>query len=89
MPHPRVLIVIASLALLLGCKEEVEEPEIIRPVRYIVVEGRDAARQRTYSGVAKAGQESRLSFQVSGQVLSVPVSVGDMVKKLLSLYNFA
>ncbi len=81
MPHPKILIVIAAVALLGGCKEEVEEPEIIRPVRYIVVEGRDAARQRTYSGVAKAGQESRLSFQVSGQVLSLPVSVGDVVKK--------
>jgi RND family efflux transporter MFP subunit len=64
-----------------GCKSEVEEPEVIRPVRYVKVEGRDAARQRTYSGVAKAGQESRLSFQVSGQVQSVPVSVGDVVEK--------
>jgi RND family efflux transporter MFP subunit len=46
-----------------------------------VVEGSDAATQRTYSGVAKAGQESRLSFQVSGQVLSVPINVGEVVEK--------
>ena len=31
--------------------------------------GSDSATQRTFSGVAKSGQESRLSFQVSGQVL--------------------
>ncbi|MGB5703136.1 MAG: efflux RND transporter periplasmic adaptor subunit, partial [Polyangiales bacterium] len=30
---------------------------------------------------ARSGQESRLSFQVSGQVLDVPVNVGDVVKK--------
>ena len=81
MPATRVLLVAAAVLALFGCKEQVEEPELIRPVRYIEVESRDAARQRTYSGVAKAGQESRLSFQVSGQVLSVPVSVGDVVKK--------
>ncbi len=81
MLDKRTLMIVASLVTLFGCKEELEEPEIIRPVRYVAVEGRDAARQRTYSGVAKAGQESRLSFQVSGQVLAVPVNVGDVVKK--------
>jgi multidrug efflux system membrane fusion protein len=75
------VVLLATLVSVAGCKEETEEPELIRPVRYIKVEGRDAGRQRTYSGVAKAGQESRLSFQVSGQVVSLPVSVGDVVKK--------
>lgn len=75
------LAALAAVLTLVGCKRAKEEPEVIRPIRYVVVEGRDAARQRTYSGVAKAGQESRLSFQVSGQVLSVPVSVGDVVEK--------
>lgn len=71
----------AALFLSCGCREKQEEPELLRPIRYVVVQGREAATQRTFSGVAKAGQESRLSFQVSGQVLSVPVSVGDVVKK--------
>ena len=81
MLDTRIAAVLAAALAFAGCKEEVEEPEVIRPVRYVVVESRDAARQRTYSGVAKAGQESRLSFQVSGQVLSVPISVGDEVKQ--------
>ncbi|MFW2387653.1 MAG: efflux RND transporter periplasmic adaptor subunit [Polyangiales bacterium] len=75
------LVAMAAAVLTLGCEEAQEEPEVIRPVRYIVVEGSDSATKRTYSGVAKAGQESRLSFQVSGQVLSVPVNVGEVVKK--------
>jgi RND family efflux transporter MFP subunit len=71
----------AALLTILGCEDAPEEPEVIRPVRYVMVEGSDTATQRTFSGVAKAGQESRLSFQVSGQVLDVPINVGDTVKK--------
>jgi RND family efflux transporter MFP subunit len=81
MAKKSTLLAMAAMLAMLGCEDVQEEPEIIRPVRYVVVEGSDAATQRTFSGVAKSGQESRLSFQVSGQVLSVPVNVGDTVKK--------
>jgi RND family efflux transporter MFP subunit len=81
MVKQSILLAMAAALAVLGCEDEQEEPEVIRPVRYVVVEGSDAATQRTYSGVAKAGQESRLSFQVSGQVMSVPINVGDTVKK--------
>jgi RND family efflux transporter MFP subunit len=81
MQKIRTLAALAALVAILGCEDEPEEPEIIRPVRYVMVEGSDSATQRTFSGVAKAGQESRLSFQVSGQVLDVPINVGDTVKK--------
>ena len=81
MAKKPTLLAMAAMLATLGCEDVQEEPEIIRPVRYVVVEGSDAATQRTFSGVAMSGQESRLSFQVSGQVLSVPVNVGDTVKK--------
>jgi len=81
MRNPIVHSALVVLVAVTGCTEEIEEPEVIRPVRYLRVESSDAVRQRTYSGVARAGQESRLSFQVSGQVLEVPVNVGDQVKK--------
>lgn len=81
MAKQPTLLALAAVLAMLGCEDEQEEPEITRPVRYVVVEGSDVATQRTYSGVAKAGQESRLSFQVSGQVMSVPINVGDTVKK--------
>jgi RND family efflux transporter MFP subunit len=74
-------VVLAAVLAVLGCEDEPEAPEVIRPVRYVVVEGHDSATQRTFSGVSKSGQESRLSFQVSGQVLEVPINVGDRVKK--------
>jgi len=81
MPRKPTLAAMAAVLAILGCEDEQEEPEVIRPVRYVIVEGHDAAKQRTFSGVSKAGQESRLSFQVSGQVVSVPINVGDTVKK--------
>ena len=81
MAKTATLLALTAAVVLLGCEDAQEEPEVIRPVRYVVVEGSDAATQRTYSGVAKAGQESRLSFQVSGQVFSVPINVGEVVEK--------
>ena len=81
MAKKPTLIAMAAVLAMLGCEDVQEEPEVIRPVRYEVVEGSDSATRRTFSGVSKSGQESRLSFQVSGQVLEVPVNVGDTVKK--------
>ncbi|MEM7027005.1 MAG: efflux RND transporter periplasmic adaptor subunit [Pseudomonadota bacterium] len=77
-----------SLALLLflaGCgdsdssADSTEAP--LRPVRYITVNTFDMATTRTFSGLSKSGQESNLSFRVSGPVKSLSVEVGDRVKK--------
>jgi RND family efflux transporter MFP subunit len=81
MAKKPTLIAMAAVLAMVGCEDVQEEPEVIRPVRYEVVEGSDSATRRTFSGVSKSGQESRLSFQVSGQVVSVPINVGDTVKK--------
>jgi len=69
-------------AFLTSCnKEEVVEKEVIRPVRYASVFSTSSSRTRVFSGAAQAGQESNLSFKVSGSVIAVPVSVGDRVRK--------
>jgi RND family efflux transporter MFP subunit len=81
MAKKPTLIAMAAVLAMVGCEDVQEEPEVIRPVRYEVVEGSDSATRRTFSGVSKSGQESRLSFQVSGQVVEVPINVGDTVKK--------
>jgi RND family efflux transporter MFP subunit len=61
---------------------EVEPAEpALRAVRYIVVEGADASRKRTFSGAIRAGDQSSLSFQVGGRVETVAVKVGDHVAK--------
>jgi RND family efflux transporter MFP subunit len=52
-----------------------------RPVRFQQVFSSGAARERTFSGVSRAGVESRLSFKVAGTVIERPMMVGDRVRK--------
>jgi RND family efflux transporter MFP subunit len=73
-------LVITLTVLLASCGKEEEPPEIIRPVRYIQVFTTGGTRERTFSGIAQAGLESRLSFKVSGTVSRVAVKVGDKVE---------
>jgi RND family efflux transporter MFP subunit len=53
---------------------------IIRSVRYQSVYASGGSRIRSFSGVAKAGVESKLSFRVAGVIEKLPVKVGDRVK---------
>lgn len=65
-----------------GCGGPPQESEpVIRPVRYQEVVASGGRRERTFSGTAQAGQESQLSFRVSGSVQSVAVSVGQNVRQ--------
>ncbi len=67
---------------LFSCKEEKKQKkEVLRPVRYQVVGGIDVQRTRTFSGVAKAGDEIELSFRSSGVISEVKVSKGQKVKQ--------
>ena len=62
-----------------GCGEPPPAEPVIRPVRHMVARIAGVERPRTFSGVARAGVESTLSFRVSGAVASLPVKVGDRV----------
>ena len=80
MNRVHVLLLLSTLSLA-ACSEEVVEPTLVRAVRFVEVTNDDGSRQRVFSGVAKAGTQSRLSFRVNGRVLTVPVNIGDSVKK--------
>jgi RND family efflux transporter MFP subunit len=67
---------------IIGCQPEpVEQAAVIRPVRTIIVVSTAGERQRIFTGTAKAGQETTLSFKVSGTVLQLNIKVGDRVRK--------
>ena len=68
------------MTLFIKCGKEEQEREIIRPVRYIQVYSTGGSRVRTFTGVAQAGMESRLSFKVPGTIQKVSVLVGDNIK---------
>ncbi len=55
------------------------EPPALRPVRYTQVRATGGGRARSFSGVARAGVESTLSFRVPGTIEALPVRVGSRV----------
>lgn len=65
-----------------GCRKEEgkEEKEMLRPVRYETVQTDAGKRTRTFSGIAKAGMASRMSFRVPGTIQHLDVKVGDGVR---------
>ncbi len=65
-----------------GCQPEpTEQAPVIRPVRTITVVSTAGERYRIFTGTAKAGQETTLSFKVSGTILQLNIKVGDRVRK--------
>jgi len=65
-----------------ACKEEQQTSgPVIRPVRYQEAYAVGGSRTRVFSGTARAGVESWLSFKVAGTISSIDVQIGDRVKK--------
>jgi RND family efflux transporter MFP subunit len=76
----RLLAPVASLILLVGgCASEPPPEEPLRPVRTMVVYGSGSERVRSFSGTARAGLSSRISFKVSGTVEELDTRVGERV----------
>lgn len=68
--------------LLVSCGEKsVEAKKEIRPIKYGKVELSADMETYTFSGVAKAQNETNLSFKVAGVLASVNVKLGDRVRK--------
>lgn len=77
----RTAALFAALLLFAGCgSEPPPQEEVLRPVRFTTVYAGGAERTRVFSGVARAGVESNLSFKVPGLVRRVDVEVGDRVR---------
>jgi multidrug efflux system membrane fusion protein len=73
---------VSLLIFMSACKEKVEEKTVVlRPVKYEVVGTANAQMIRTFSGVAKAGDEIELSFRSNGIITTMNVKVGQQVKK--------
>lgn len=64
---------------LAACKEQVVEPEPIRPAQVWEVQGQMAEEVDTYSGEIKPRQVVDLSFRVAGKLLGRHAEVGDAI----------
>lgn len=70
---------ISCLLLITACQEPPPPVEVLRPVRSQTVTASAGTRTRTFSGIARAGQETQLSFRVPGTIDHLGVRVGESV----------
>ncbi len=76
------MLIFLTVLAFSSCKEEEKKKvEVLRPVNYQVVGTSDAQKIRSFSGVAKAGDEIELSFRSTGIITELNVTVGQKVKK--------
>ena len=80
---PRKSVIPIGLFLVIAVfacgRDSSESAPTIRPVRYQQVFITGGKRVRVFSGVARAGQETKLSFKVSGTLRSINVKVGEKI----------
>ena len=75
-----LLFLLLPLCLLLACsKDEPPAKEILRPVRYVLVEQSHTGKTRSFSGVSVAATETKLSFRVGGSLQTLKIKVGQKV----------
>jgi len=67
--------------ILTACSEPPELPEPVRPIKSIEVGSLDNIQRRSFPGEARAALQADMSFRIGGDVISLPVSVGDQVNK--------
>jgi RND family efflux transporter MFP subunit len=83
-------LLLACGAVLLGaCSEQIEQAEVVRPVRAIKVGDVTGMEGRSFPGRARAAQEVDLSFRVAGPLIELPNDIvgreyrqGDVVARL-------
>ncbi|HSG82039.1 MAG TPA: efflux RND transporter periplasmic adaptor subunit, partial [Gemmatimonadota bacterium] len=63
-----------------ACGNEEQAEPVIRPVRYELAYSTGGSRERSFSGTAQAGVESRISFKVPGTIRRLAADVGDTVR---------
>ncbi len=82
----KLFLLLAIMAFSACTKKEVSKEEVLRPVRYQEVLASGGVQLKTFSGSARAGIETKLSFKVSGTVQTITVKVGEQIKagKLIS-----
>ena len=81
LPRTKVLLALASLALLAACQraDDALVPEI-RPVRVITIESRAASGVVSLTGSVQAQTEINESFRIDGRLVERTVDIGDKVK---------
>jgi membrane fusion protein, multidrug efflux system len=72
------LVLLFSLVVV-ACEQKIE-PDVVRPVRSMVIESHLSGDQISLTGQLHARDETKLAFRLSGKLIQSSVSVGDTVK---------
>jgi membrane fusion protein, multidrug efflux system len=82
MNYTLIISLISSLFYFSCSKKSGDyQKEVVRPVKYTIVQATSAKTSREYSGVVTAQTASKLSFKISGNVLENSSYLGQTVKK--------
>jgi membrane fusion protein, multidrug efflux system len=75
-------IAIAIIYFAVGCaREDAPRPEVIRPVKTMVVVAGEQTHSRSFPGRVEGSKSVELAFQVSGVLINLPVKEGQNVAK--------
>ena len=81
-PSPSLPIALFLIYLTAGCSpEESTPPEVVRPVKTMVVAAGDGLHVRSFPGRVEGSRNVELAFQVSGLLVKLPVKEGQQVAK--------
>jgi membrane fusion protein, multidrug efflux system len=75
------LLILATSPLLAACQQQTEAAApIVRPVRTVTIEKREAAQPTVLTGRIEAEDNVALGFRISGRVLANDAKLGDRVR---------
>ncbi len=86
----KLLTIFIIPLLLVGCKNNVDKKESVRPVFYQTIDQTSASGTRNFAGISQAENEANLSFKVGGTLekihfkLGVPIKEGNIIAHLNS-----
>mgnify|MGYP003943806793 CR=1 FL=1 len=89
MANPRKILINGLILVLMatlgacerGEEQDAQREETVRPVKTLVLTGAEVAGSRRFPATVRAAQRVELAFQVSGQVVGLPVQEGQTIDK--------
>ena len=70
-----------GLIMLVGCREEVEQQPVVRPVKTMRLDAATEGGTRIFPGTVQAARRAQLSFRVSGPLVQLPVQQGQPISQ--------
>jgi RND family efflux transporter MFP subunit len=78
-----IIALLITALFITGCgeKEQVEKEPLVRPVKTFTIGGEAGTQRRQFPGKVRASNRVDLSFQVSGQIVELPIKEGQEVEQ--------